>query len=301
VTASDNPRLGIALMILATLVFALQDGISRHLAASYNVLTVVTIRYWFFAAFVVVLAAGRGGGVARVARTRQPGLQVFRGVLLVVEVCLTVLAFVLLGLIETHAVFAAYPLMIAALSGPVLGEEVGWRRRVAIGVGLIGVLVILRPGARVFSPEALVPLVAALMFALYGLLTRKAARLDGAETSFFYTGVAGAAAITLVAPFFWTPMRAAADWAWMLALCVSGALGHWLLIKSYTVAEAGTVQPFTYFQLVFITILGLAVFGESLDGGTVAGAALIIAAGLYTLFRQARRAPDVRPAPEVGG
>jgi drug/metabolite transporter (DMT)-like permease len=301
VTASDNPRLGIALMILATLVFALQDGISRHLAASYNVLTVVTIRYWFFAVFVIVLAAARGGGLARVARTRQPGLQVFRGVLLVVEVCLTVLAFVLLGLIETHAVFAVYPLMIAALSGPVLGEQVGWRRRVAIAVGLAGVLVILRPGIRVFSPEALVPLVAALMFALYSLLTRKVARLDTAETSFFYTGVAGAAAISLVVPFFWTPIRGAADWLWMLALCVGAAAGHWLLIKSYAVAEAGTVQPFTYFQLVFIAILGLAVFGETLDGWTAVGAALIIAAGLYTLFRQSRRAPGIQPAADVPG
>ena len=141
-------------MILTTVIFAAQDGISRHLAERYDVLTVVTIRYWFFAAFVVVLAAAQGGGLARVVRTRQPMLQIFRGVLLAVEICVTVLSFVLLGLIGTHAIFSMYPLLIAALAGPVLGEYVGWRRGLAILVGLIGVLVILRPGFQVFSPLA---------------------------------------------------------------------------------------------------------------------------------------------------
>ncbi len=286
---TDNPRLGIALMITAMLIFAAQDGISRHLAADYSVMTVVMLRYWFFAAFVVALSASRPGGVARVARTRQPVLQVFRGVLLAAEICITVLAFVLLGLIETHAIFAIYPLLVAALSGPVLGEYVGWRRWSAIAAGLVGVLIILRPGLRVFSPEALVPLVAALMFALYALLTRRAARLDRAETSFFYTGVAGAVAITLVAPFWWTPMRGAADWGWMGALCVTGALGHYLLIKTYALAEAGTVQPFSYFQLVFVSILGVTLFGESPDVWTVAGTGVILAAGVYTMVRQTRR------------
>jgi drug/metabolite transporter (DMT)-like permease len=150
---SNNPRLGIMLMILTSFIFALQDGISRHLAENYNVMTVVMIRYWFFAAFVVALSAVRGGGIARVARTAQPVLQIFRGVLLAAEICVTVLAFVLLGLIETHAVFAVYPLLIAALSGPVLGEYVGWRRWTAIGVGLIGVLIILRPGCGSSAPR----------------------------------------------------------------------------------------------------------------------------------------------------
>lgn len=284
----NNPRLGIALMILTSAIFALQDGVSRHLASNYSVLTVVAIRFWFFAVFVVALSALRGGGLRRVARTSRPGLQIFRGVLLAAEICVTVLAFVLLGLIETHAIFAVYPLLIAALAGPVLGEYVGWRRGLAIAVGLVGVLVILRPGVRVFSPEALVPLVAAFMFALYGLLTRRVARWDSAETSFFWTGVAGAAAITLAAPFAWTPIETRADMAWMAALCATGAAGHFLLIKVYEVAEAGVVQPFSYFQLVFVSIIAMTLFGERPDAWTVAGAALILAAGLYTLAREAR-------------
>jgi drug/metabolite transporter (DMT)-like permease len=277
-------------MILSTVVFAAQDGVSRYLAANYSVMTVVVIRYWFFAAFVLVLAASRPGGIRGMARSGRPGLQVLRGVLLAAEICVTVLSFVLLGLIGTHAIFSVYPLLIAALAGPVLGEYVGWRRGLAIGVGLLGMLVILRPGFQVFSPVALVPLGGALMFAYYGLLTRLVARTDSAETSLFYTGIAGAVAMTVVAPFWWTSIEGVGDWSWMLLLCAMGVLGHFLLIKAYAVAEAGTVQPFAYFQLVFVSILGVALFDERPDGWTVAGAALILAAGLYTIVRQGRLA-----------
>jgi len=133
-------------MILTTLVFACMDAVSRHLATHYSVITVAAIRYWVFAAFVLATAAASPGGIRGVARSKAPRLQVFRGLLLAVELCIVVVAFVLLGLIGTHAIFAVYPLLVAALAGPVLGEYVGWRRGVAILVGLLGVLVILRPG-----------------------------------------------------------------------------------------------------------------------------------------------------------
>ena len=277
-------------MILTTLVFACLDAVSRHLASHYSVITVATIRYWVFAAFVLATAAASPGGIRGVARSRAPRLQVFRGLLLAVEICVVVLSFVLLGLIGTHAIFAVYPLLVAALAGPVLGEYVGWRRGVAIVVGLLGVLVILRPGFQVFSPVALVPLAGALMFAVYALLTRRVALVDRPETSLFYIGVVGAVAITVVVPFFWTPIHGWADWGWMAMLCGSAILGHFLLIKAYAVAEAGTVQPFAYFQLVFVAIIALTLFDERPDAWTVAGAALILGAGLYTVAREARLA-----------
>jgi drug/metabolite transporter (DMT)-like permease len=292
----NNPRLGIALMIATSLVFACQDGMSRYLASRYDVITVVMIRYWFFALFVLVTAQAQAGGIPRVARTSRPWTQIARGILLVVEICLTVLSFVLLGLIGTHAVFSVYPLLVAALAGPVLGEYVGWRRGLAIGVGLLGMLVILRPGFQVVSPAALIPFAGALMFAVYALLTRLVAATDSAETSLFWTGVAGAVAITLVGPFFWTPIHGAWDWFWMLTLCGFGVLGHFLMIKAYEVAEAGTIQPFAYFQLVFVSIMGFALFGERPDRWIVAGGALILGAGLYTLVRQARLGRRPRPA-----
>jgi len=282
--SAQNTRLGILLMVLTTFIFAMQDALSRHLAAEYNVLMVVMIRYWFFAVFVIALAQ-RSGGVRAVARTRQPVLQIGRGLLLAVEICVLVLAFTLLGLVESHAVFACYPLIVAALSGPILGEPVGWRRWAAIGVGFIGILIILQPGFGVFSPFALLAVLSSGFFALYALLTRYAARQDSALTSFFWTGIAGAVAMTLIGIWFWEPMRGA-DWGWMLALCITGVAGHFTLIKCYDVAEASAVQPFAYFQLVFAATVGVIVFGEELAMNVVLGAAIIVCAGLFTLWRQ---------------
>lgn len=282
---SNNVPLGVALMIATTVVFALQDGISRHLAGEYNVLMVVMIRYWFFAAFVIAIAARAAGGVKAAARTSQPGVQITRGLLLAAEICVAVLGFTILGLVESHAVFACYPLLIAALSGPILGEKVGWRRWSAIGVGFIGVLVILQPGMGVFDPWAIIPLISSVMFAVYGLLNRYAARRDSTATSFFWTGTVGAVVMTGVGVWFWEPM-APSDWGWMSALCITGVLGHWLLIRCYEAAEASAVQPFAYFQLVFASAMGMIVFSETLRPNVAIGAAIIVLAGLFTLWRE---------------
>ena len=285
---SNNTRLGVLLMIATTFVFAVQDGISRHLASEYNVLMVVMVRYWFFAAFVTAIAYRKAGGIRAAARTEQPLLQILRGLILATEICVMIYAFTLLGLIESHAVFTSYPLLVAALSGPILGEVVGWRRWTAIFIGFVGVLIILKPGFGVFSPAAIVPLAAALLFALYGLLTRFASRKDTAATSFFWTGVSGSVMMTAIGASYWEPMISS-DWIWMGTLCITGALGHWLLIKTYEAAEASAVQPFAYLQLVFVSFIGVLVFGESIELNVAIGAAVVVCAGLFTLWR-ARKA-----------
>ena len=205
------------------------------------------------------------------------------------------IGFVWLGLVESHAVFATYPLLISALSGPFLGEAVGWRRMLAIFTGFVGMLIILKPGFGVFDPLAVIPLLAALMFAVYSLLTRYAARKDAAATSFFWTGVAGAVVMTFVGLPNWEPMSRP-DWLWMTALCLTGATGHWLLIRCYEVAEASAVQPFAYFQLVFAVLIGMLVFGEVLELNVAIGAAIIVASGLFALWREQVRARRRTPA-----
>ena len=280
----QNTRLGILLMIATVFLLAVQDGLSRHLAANYSVFMVVMIRYWAFAVFVVVMTARRPGGLARAIRTPQPGLQIARGVILAVEICIMVTGFVLIGLAASHAVFTSYPLIVAALSGPVLGERVGWRRWLAIVIGLAGVLVILEPGGDTMQAGALVPLLAAFLFAIYGLLTRYVSRVDPSWVSFFWTGIGGAAVMTLVGVWFLEPMQPR-DWIWMGLLCISGMLAHWLLIRAYEVAEASAVQPFAYLHLVFGSAIGITVFGETLSPNIVTGAAIVVAAGLFTLWR----------------
>ncbi|WP_298258877.1 DMT family transporter [uncultured Litoreibacter sp.] len=286
--SGNDTKRGIMLMSLTMLVFASQDGISRYLADEYNVMMVVMIRYWFFAIFVLTISAKRAGSIRNAARTEQPVLQAFRGILLALEVCVMVAAFTLLGLIESMAIFISYPLIVAALSGPVLGEKVGFYRWAAIGIGFLGVMVILQPSNGVFTLYGLVAMASAVMFALYTLLTRYAARKDSAATSFFWTGAAGGVTMTYIGIWYWDNMTPT-DWLWMLALCITGATGHFLLIKTYEVAEASAVQPFAYLQLVFVSVIGFFVFDEDLRVNVAIGAALVICAGVFTLWR-ARRA-----------
>ena len=283
-SASTNTRLGVLLMVATTMIFALQDGLSLHLSSTYNVYMVVMVRYWFFAAFVMTVSAKQAGGLHNAARTKQPALQAFRGVLLAAEICVMVTGFTLLGMVESLAIFSAYTLIVAALSGPILGETVGWRRWLAIAVGFCGVLVILKPGFGVFSPYAIIPFFAAFMFALYSLLTRYVARLDSTATSFFWTGVMGCLLMSVIGAFHFENMSPS-DWGLMLCLCCTGAVGHWLLIRCYEVAEASAVQPFTYLQLVFGASIGVLVFGEVVRPNVAIGALLVVAAGLFTLWR----------------
>ncbi len=283
--APQNTRAGIWLMIATTLVFAVQDGISRHLGTLYPVTMVVMVRFWFFGLFAVALAARSPGGVRAAATSAFPWVQLARGLILVAEIAVMLVAFVKLGLIEAHAVFTCYPLLVAALSGPILGEKVGWRRWSAILVGFAGVLIILQPGYAVFSPWALVPLLSATLFAVYGLLTRYVARKDSASVSFLWTGVVGAIAMTPFGLATWTPMTLG-DWGWMGLLCCTAALSHWLLIKAFAVAEASAIQPFAYLQLVWASGIGLFVFGETLRVNVAIGAGIVVVAGIFTLWRQ---------------
>jgi drug/metabolite transporter (DMT)-like permease len=288
----QNTRLGIALMIAAVFVFTLQDALSKHLAAAYNPLMVVMIRYWVFAAFVLALALRRPGGLRSGIATRHAGLHMARAALLIAEICIIVTSYTLIGLIDTHAVFAVCPLIIVALSGPVLGEKVGLARWLAIAAGLAGVLVILQPGTGVFSAAALLPLASATMFALYSLLTRRATQAEDAFLSLFWSGIFGAGLITGIGLFWWEPMTGA-DWLWMGLYGGLAVFANWLLIRCYEVAEASAVQPFAYFQIVFVSIAGLVVFGETLAPHVVLGAAIVVGAGLVTLLYGRRPAAQV--------
>ena len=286
---SRNPRLGIFLMIAAVATFAAQDGFSRHLAETYNTPMIIMLRYWVFAGFVMLLALRRPEGMRAATASRRIGVHVVRSVLLVAEICLIVWGYTLIGLIESHAVFAICPLLIAALSGPLLGERMVWQRWAAIGAGLLGVLVILRPGMGVFTPAALLPFAAALMFALYSVLTRLMTRDEPTFPSFFWPGIIGAVLMTVIGLPNWEAV-APQDWVPLAIYCALSVFSHWLLLKCYEQIEAARVQPYSYLQIVFVTIIGIVIYDETLAPMVALGAGIIIAAGLYTLSLERHRA-----------
>jgi drug/metabolite transporter (DMT)-like permease len=277
-----NTRAGIWLMILAVTLFALQDGFSRHLAETYNVFMIVMIRYWLFGAFVLAWALRRPGGLRSIV-TPQPFLHLARASLLIAEVCVIIWGYTLIGLIESHAVFAVCPLLIAALSGPLLGERLGWHGWAAILAGMVGVLIILQPGSGIFTPAALLPLASAFMFALYSILTRKASARDSSFNSLFWSGTIGAVIITVIGLPQWEWMTGL-DWVMtgVYALLALGA--NFMLIKCYETAEASVVQPFAYLQIVLVSIIGVVFYQELLEPHVMIGAAIVIAAGLVALL-----------------
>ncbi len=278
---------GLAFALSAVTIFAGQDVVSKHLGTHYPPIFIIMLRYWAFAAFVLLLAARSEGGLAGAVKTSRPILQIARGVILVVQIVIAVYSFAHVGLSQTQSIFAATPLFVAALSVPLLGERVGWRRWTAIAIGLFGVLMIINPSTASLEAKLVLPIAGSSIFALYAISTRLAGKTDTAMTSFFYTGVAGAAAITLVGPFFWTPL-APMDWVWMAVLCCTGISGHYLLIRAYDDLDAVSVQQITYVQVVLVCILGVLIYGEVITLNMIAGAFLVIAAGLFTIWRESR-------------
>ena len=202
--------------------------------------------------------------------------------LLVAEICIIVWGYTLIGLIESHAVFAICPLLIVALSGPILGERISLNRWIAVGAGMAGVLIILRPGAGVFSWAALLPMVSAILFALYSVLTRLTTKGEASFPAFFWPAVIGAGLITVIG----VPNMQAiapADIPAFAAYAGVSILSNWVLQKTYQTAEASVVQPFAYLQIVFVSVIGLLIFDETLAPQVALGAGVVIAAGLYAL------------------
>jgi len=281
----DSRRLGYAFTLLAITIFCLQDAISKHLGSLYPPVFVAMIRFWAFAGFVTIIGARGKGGLHAAAGTRRPVLQILRGALLAFQIVVVITAFATVGLARSQAVLASTPIFVALLSMPLLGERVGWRRWSAIAAGLSGVLIILSPDGGSFEPSLILPLAAALMFALYVIATRLVSRTDTAATSFFYIGVAGAAAITLVGPFYWTHL-APVDWMWMTLLCITGMSSHYFLIRAYDLLDAAAVQPLTYLQVVLAAGVGATVFGETISLHMIVGSAIVVGAGIFTLWRE---------------
>lgn len=277
-------RLGIILALMTVFIFAAQDGITKVLVQDYAPPQIIMVRFWAFALFAVIFAAMRGG-LGAAARSKAPGLQIFRSLLLIVQMMIFAFGLRFMGLADAHALFATYPLVATALAAPILGEHVGWRRLMAVGIGFAGALVIIRPGLTVFDPAGFIQLTAALGFAVYSLLTRKASFHDGFATSILYLGIFGAIAATAIGlPLWKTPDGEAM--VLMAILSVTGIIGHLFLIKALEYAPATLLQPFNYTSLVWASLIGFAVFGEIPDSWTVAGAAIIVGAGGYVVWRE---------------
>ena len=285
VTARDV-RTGIVLMLCGTALFGCGESVVKLLTRHYDTVQIVWGRYVFHA--VVFLAIFARTGIVAQMRTARPWLQFSRSAILLLGTLLFFGALRYLALADAVAINFFAPLLVTAFSIPILGEQVGIRRWIAILVGFAGVMVIIRPGLGVMHWAAILPLGTAVCYALYQVLTRIAGRTDHARTSLFWSAAVGTVVMSLIVPFSWTAPDAL-GWAMMAATgCVFG-FGHYLLIKGLERAPASVLAPFIYSQLIWAVTLGFLVFGDFPDGFSILGALIVTGSGLYVWHRETRR------------
>ncbi len=285
--ASANLTLGIGLTLVSMFCFATMDGISKFLGSILAIPQILWVRYMVFTSLAVVVLWRLG--LRRVWQTPRPGLQIVRALVQVIENGVFVLAFQYLPLADVHAIAAASPLLVIAMSVPILGEKVGIRRWLAVMAGFVGVLIIVRPGFQDIGLPILIAISGALLWALYQILVRLCARTDSSETSWLWSAVIGLLATSTVGPSVWV-WPDAMGWVLLFAIALLGSGAHLFLIKALTVAEASALQPYSYTLLLWAAAVGLVAFGHVPDAWTLAGAAVILASGLYAWHRERVRA-----------
>ncbi len=285
---SDNLR-GIVLMLLAMATLAVMDAIMKELSGAYPSLQIASLRGLASLPFVIAWVYWRERGFGTLFAVRW-SWQIGRGVLGIVMLTSFIYAISSMPLSEAYALFFVSPLVITVLSVPLLGETVGPRRWLAVVIGFVGVLVVLRPGVVALDTASLAVLFCAVIYAINAVTVRILGRTDStAAMSFWFIAVVGVGAGLLALPN-WQPLRLA-DAGWLLALGVSGALGQMLITAAFRCAPISVVAPFEYSTLLWGVILDLALWGKLPAPIVFVGAAVIIGSGLYLIHRERQTAP----------
>jgi drug/metabolite transporter (DMT)-like permease len=281
---AERPLAAIALVLVAVALFSVMDALSKVLAAHYDPVEVVWGRYVAILGLIAPLLLRD----RRALRTRRLGLQLLRGVCILGSAVFFIAGLARLAIADATAIAFASPLLVTALSIPLLGEHVGVRRWSAVAVGFVGVLIVIRPGSGAFDAAALLPLLSAVCWALSIVVTRRMRHDDRPLTTLLHSTVIGLVLSSTALPFIW--QRASlTQWLVMAAMGVMSASGQYFLIAGLMRGAASLLAPFTYSQIVWSTLLGYFVFGALPTAWTWCGAALIVASGIYTGHRERLR------------
>jgi drug/metabolite transporter (DMT)-like permease len=280
---ADRPFRGIALILASTVFLGTSDVTAKYLSASLPSIEITWIRFLVFA--LIMSPAMLPGSPLYALPTGRPGLQLLRGAALLGSSLFFISGLRFLPIAEASATGFVAPLFVTALSIIFLSEKVGLRRWIATAIGLVGVIIILRPGTGAFHPAAFFPLVSALAWACTLIMTRMMSGKDRAITTMTYSSIAGVCILSALVPFVWV----APTWHDILfgiLIGVASTAGQWIVVLAFRYADASVLAPFSYTQLLWVSILGFLIFGELPDIWTVTGAAFIVASGLYTAHRE---------------
>ena len=297
---ADRPFRGIALILASTVFLGASDVTAKYLSATLPSIEIAWIRFVVFA--LIMSPAMLPGSPLFALHSQRPGFQLMRGVALLGSSLFFISGLRFLPIAEASATGFVAPLFVTALSIVFLSEKVGLRRWIATAIGLIGVIIILRPGSGAFHPAAFFPLVSALAWAGTLIMTRMMSGREHAITTMSYSSIVGACILSALVPFVWV----APSWHDILFgvfIGVASTAGQWIVVLAFRYADASVLAPFSYTQLVWVSILGFVVFGEVPDIWTVTGAAFIVASGLYTAHRERIRrsqlSAEAEPSPNA--
>jgi drug/metabolite transporter (DMT)-like permease len=285
---ADLPLRGIALMLAAMAVLPFLDVLAKTLGnQGVPVLQIVWARMAFGAVLTLPFAMRIGGMRATVPD--RPGMHALRAALLIGATGFFFQALRTLPIADALAIFFVQPLVITMFSPLILGESVGWRRWVAVGVGFAGVLIIIRPGFQAFDIGMAYALLAGASLAFYMLMTRLISGQAHAMVTTFHTSLLGGAMMTLLVLAIGWQSVTPSQWAMLLGVGLVATAGHFLIVKAYDNAEASLLAPLGYTEMIGAVVLGWWFFGDFPDGWTFLGVGVLIASAVYISMRERRR------------
>ena len=284
-TAWSKESVGILFGILAYLSFSILDATQKTLILYHSIFQLLLVKY-FFVLFLSLIESRRKNNFL-FYKSKNIKLQIFRSLLSVIESGCFVLSFKYLSLANAHSIGSLAPVIVVALSSIILKEKVSPKTWIAIFIGFIGVLIILRPTSSIFDIKALLPLVAAFILGLYQVVTKKVSEHDSNETSLFYTSIIGITTMSLLAFSFWSPIRGS-SYFMFLAIGVFFSLGLYLQIIALSKARASIIQPFHYTLIFWAIIFGYIFYDDVPDIFTVIGAIIITCSGIFVLNQTAK-------------
>jgi drug/metabolite transporter (DMT)-like permease len=282
--SARHRRIGIALVTVTTLMFAALDASAKWLVVSLPVVQVVWMRFLTHSLFSIAVFAPTVRG--DLLRWRHPRLQVLRGLMLATMTGLNFWALQYLQLAETGAMQFSVPILIALLSAWWLGERLDARRWAAIALGFAGVLVIIRPGSQGFHPAILLSALNAILYALFNMMTRYLASSEHPATTQLTSAVVATLLLSPFALWHWQAPSTGLEWFIMALAGLCGGIGHYFVALAHRYATAAVLGPFLYQQIIYMTLLGWLVFGQVPDLSVVVGAGVVVASGLYLLWRE---------------
>jgi drug/metabolite transporter (DMT)-like permease len=288
--SARNRLIGIGVISLTFLCFSLLDGGAKWLVRTLPVVEVVWLRFLMQVLLGGALLVPRQG--MTLLRTRRPRLQLLRAALMAVMTALNFWALQYLQLAETSSIMFSTPILVALLAAPMLGESLDRARWMAILAGFAGVLIIIRPGMQGFHPALLICLMNAVLYAMFNLMTRRLAAYDSPETSQFLSALGATLALAPFALAAWQTPATGLEWSVAFLMGLFGGLGHYGLALAHRYAPASVLAPFLYQQILYMMVLGYFIFGDVPNPAVLTGAAVVIASGLYLLWREQRKSPQ---------